>query len=692
METKRWRLALLGILLLSLVLRVVYVVQSASSPAFERPTMDALYHLEWARAFAEGRDFQPGPFFRAPLYPWFLGALLKLTGGSLLAVRLVQALLGTVSVLLVALIARRAFDARTALVAALIAGTYWVTIYFEGGLLLPVLEILFDLLAIWLTLRADEVKSPARAALAGLAFGVAAIVRPNVLLFVPVVLVWLALRARRSPRQETAGKPWILVPLAFAAAFALPIAPITAYNRIVGKDWVLVSSQGGVNFWIGNHPGADGASAIVPGTRGDWWGGFEDSIRLAELEEGRKLRPSEVSRHYSEKAWRWIASEPFAAARLLLWKLRLFWTDWELGNNTSERFFAMRFGPVLRLLPIGFGDLAPLALLGLVLAARAWRRILPVWGFVPIYMASVVAFFVCSRFRVPVIPVMAILAAHAVFRIVGMLRERRFGALAASAVFLAASVALVQSVPAAIDRTESQGYWELGVDDLARGDPQSAAANFEESIRRRPRVSVVHQDLGIALRRLGRGAEAEASLREALAIDPGNAVAASNLLDLLIAGGRLAEAEPIARAAVERSPVFAPLRYDLGRILYFGASGSPARLEEALRELERGLELSTGPSIGFRCGFAAGRVLLDLGRPAEAIQAFERALAAQPDPPKAETNPPNDDASWWWQCQADLLRTLAATGRASEARARREEVLRRFPGEPRASILPAPGD
>ena len=705
MDPRRWRLALLGILLLALLLRVVYVLQSQASPAFQRPSMDALYHLEWARAFAQGRDFQPGPFFRAPLYPWFLGVLLKSTGGSLLAARLVQALLGTLSVLLVALVAKRAFDARTALVAALLAATYWVTIYFEGEFLLPVLEILLDLAAILLALRMDERRTAWSAVWAGLAFGLATIVRPNVLLFVPFLALWIGLRARADPRagdlaaSATTSRPVprVLLPLLFLAGLAVPIAPITAYNRVVGKDWVLVSSQGGVNFWIGNHPGADGSSAIVPGTRADWWGGYRDAIRLAEIEEGRSLAPSEVSRHYSRKAWSWIFEAPREAALLELRKLRLFFTDWELPNNTSERFFAMRYGPVLRFLPYGFGLLAPLGLLGFALAARSWRRLFPVWAFLPVYTASVVAFFVCARYRVPVIPVLAILAAHGAVRVVDLARERRWLALAGSGAFFAAAAALVARVPPYVDRSDSQGYWELGIDDLARGNADAAVRDFGEAIRRNPRFSIYHQDLGGALRKLGRDLEAEAEIRMALTLDRSNAVAAEMLLDLLIAQDRLDEAEPSAHEAIARSPVSAPLRYALGRILYARANeqrehGDPGSAHDsfaaALAELRRGLDLATDPGTTFRCAFAAGRILKETERAPEAVSAFERALTAMPDPPGSA------DAAldaWWWQCQTDLVACLETSKRPAEARARRDDLARRFPADPRAAKLATPG-
>jgi tetratricopeptide (TPR) repeat protein len=711
---RRNRAVLFAILFLSLFVRVVYVLQSQASPAFSQPSMDALYHLEWARAFAAGHEYLPGPFFRAPLYPWFLGMLLRVFGENLLAVRLVQAAIGTVSVGLVYLVGARAFDPRTGLLAALLSGLYWVTIYFEGDLLLPVLEVFLDLLAIWLSLRVDEKPSPGRAALAGAAFGVAALVRPNVLLFCPVMLLWVYLRARRPatalPAASRAGRlapkgvaPPIAhgaAPLAFLVALVTPIAPVTAYNGLVGGDWVLISSQGGVNFWIGNNPASDGASAVVPGTRLDWWGGYNDSIRLAETEAGRKLLPSEVSRHYSSKAWAWIRSQPRAAFLLTLWKLRLFWTDWELSNNTSERFFAFRYGPILRALPLGFGALAPLALLGFCLSARSWRRVLPVWGFLPVYMVSVIAFFVCSRFRVPALQVMAVLAAHACWRLVEMVRSRALTPLLASVAFLAAALVQVESIPAAIDRSDSKALWELGVLEAQRGHDAAAIDHFRASIALKDKYSTAHKDLGNALRRLGRNREAEESLRRAVAIDPKNVLALSSLFDLLLAAGRREDARSIALQAVESSPVYAPARYDLGRYLFLEAtelkkSGADAetvraRFEQALAELKRGGELATDAPSAFRCAFAAGRIQVELGRREEALAAFERALVAVPDPPlppAPPTNAVNDDGSWWWQCQADLLSTLDALGRSEDARMRRADLKRRFPHDPRGAKI-----
>lgn len=111
-----WCVALVA---LALAVRIVYVLQMRGSPLFDAPQMDARYHVDWALAFARGEDFQPGPFFRAPLYPWFLGGCFEIFGPSLLVPRLVQATFGAATVALVYALGLRTYGRFVARLAAL---------------------------------------------------------------------------------------------------------------------------------------------------------------------------------------------------------------------------------------------------------------------------------------------------------------------------------------------------------------------------------------------------------------------------------------------------------------------------------------------------------------------------------------------------------------------------------------------
>ena len=95
-----------------------------------------------------------------------------------------------------------------------------------------------------------------------MALGLSAIARPNVLLFGPAIVVWLAIVHRREALRA------LIYVACVTTGCLLVILPITIRNYVVGKDVALIATQGGVNFYIGNNPQADGRTAIVPGTPG----------------------------------------------------------------------------------------------------------------------------------------------------------------------------------------------------------------------------------------------------------------------------------------------------------------------------------------------------------------------------------------------------------------------------------------
>lgn len=93
---------------LAFTVRLVYLVQMRDNPTFSCPQMDADYHDRWARQIAAGDWVGREVFFRAPLYPYFLGALYAVYGPNYVQVRLVQFLLGALTCALICLIGFRA--------------------------------------------------------------------------------------------------------------------------------------------------------------------------------------------------------------------------------------------------------------------------------------------------------------------------------------------------------------------------------------------------------------------------------------------------------------------------------------------------------------------------------------------------------------------------------------------------------
>jgi len=613
--SRRERWTVVALVAGAFLLRLLYLLEAKASPYFEHPIMDPLYHLEWARALAAGESFQEGePFFRAPLYPWFLGTVLRLFGPGLFLPRLLQAGLGAATTLLTYLVARRAFDPRAATVAGLLVALNWVLVYFDGELLIPSLAIPLDLAALWVSLRLAREPSARVAGGAGLLWGVAALARPNVLLFLPLLALWLLWRAR--PRWR-AG----LVPaLALAAGSLAPILPVTTYNLVVGDDAVLISSQAGVNLWIGNNPDSDGATAIVPGTRPGWWEGFHDSIALAEQAEGRELRPSEVSGHYSSKAWAFFRERPGEALGHLAWKARLFWMDWELGNNADVRFFAHRFSRLVSFLPPSWSLLGPLAVLGLWHLRRRRSELFPLWGLTVVYCASVVLFFVCSRYRAPVLPLCAVLAGPVLVDGFDRLRSRRWKPVALGGVLFALLAASTRVYPELLDRSPAKGLWALGIHELDQGRPSEARVLLEESLEANPGYWIAYRDLALALKAEGDLPAAQRSLERGLELVPGDLELSGLLVDVAISRGELAAAEAAARASLERNAAFAPAHDALARVHIAREDWDAARAA-----LRTGLERAPQD---FALCFRLGALELEYGDPCVAKDVLLRAMAA----------------------------------------------------------------
>ncbi|MBU0638663.1 MAG: glycosyltransferase family 39 protein [Planctomycetes bacterium] len=539
-------LILLGVFALALLVRLIYVLQLRASPLFDWPIMDAAYHDEWAQAIAEGRPFVTGPYFRAPLYPWLLGAVYSLFGRGFLLPRLLQICLGAASCSLLYLLGRSTFGRTTGLLAAVAAATYWVFCYFEAELLIVPLIVFLDLLLLCLVMWAGHRTGLPRWLLAGVVLGLSAIARPNVLIFAPVVLVWLFLRWRRSATWSALG---------FVCGCLIPVLPITARNYFVGHDRVLISSQGGVNFFIGNNPHSDGVTAVVPGTPADWWGGYFESIRLAERACGRPLKPSEVSQFYFKQGLRFWVEQPGAAVALLLHKLKLFWTPRELGNNKDPQFFADKYTPIVRFLPLGFGLIAPLGLAGMLLHWRQGVRLLPLWGFVLVYMAGVVAFFVNSRFRVPVIPVLLLYSAVAVVWGVQRARAAEWSRLGGVLVVLAVMGLLYWRVTATgLAVSDAHSYQTLSMTLLERGQPEQAMAYARQWVQIDPANPTARVALARILDACGEKDAAISELRGVLRTDPMHPQALKLLTTFLAQTQRHAEAIGILRARYSANP------------------------------------------------------------------------------------------------------------------------------------------
>lgn len=490
----RWRDALV-VLGVALAFRALYLFEASHLPDWNLFYMDQEYHLEWARALFTGVWRAPydvlreGPYFRAPLYPYFLAGLFRVFGVNATAVRVVQIVIGSASCSLLYAVGTRVFGRRAGLAAGLLGALYWVLVYFDGELLLPVLLVFFALSAFLLAFEAADRGSALLAGASGLVFGLYSITRPNILVFFPFAVWWMASVGRTRGRRVAAA-----MALALAVGCVIPPAAVTIRNAVVGGDAAVVASQGGVNLYIGNNPRSNGLEAVVPGTRQTWWGGYDDTVEIAERELGRTLKPSEVSSYWFGQVLRYAREDPGGWLRLTLRKTLALIGDPEPPNNEPYEARRGRYA-TLRSIPLSFSTLLVLFLVALPLSLRRWapaaraplgmdaparRRLQLVVIFLLVYSLTVIAFFVTGRYRVPLVPFLAMGAGATVVALWDLVRAGRWKVVAAA---LVAACAL--AVPLRFDylgvRASTVGFAEFSdaADMLDTGDVDGAVDVLE---------------------------------------------------------------------------------------------------------------------------------------------------------------------------------------------------------------------
>jgi len=592
-------LAFLCLLILAAIgIRAAYLADWVRSPYFGFPLLDEEYVHNWAREFAQGQ-IRREPFFRAPLYSLFVAAVYRLWGDGPLAPRLFQMAFGAFSAVAVYFLGRRWLGAGAAGLAAALAAANPLLIFYDGELLSVSLEtalnlaFLLALVAAWRERRLSRGMLGKWAA-AGALLGAAALARPNILLPGGLLALAFLWRRRRAGEWRSAA----LACLAYGLAAAAAIAPAAVWNRVVGRDNVPICTQGGINLYLGNAPFASGLTPDTPITFSRHEG-YEDSVELygrraAETALGRTLSPSEIDRYWLGRTFRSIASDPLRWLGLIGKKTLAFASALELRNNKSPAF-AIAYSPWLAAWREwhNFAWLGPLALAG---AALCWRaavegRILAL--FCGGYALSVILFFVCARFRAPLLPPLTLLAAGgASLALRGAFHEKRLRQAAAWAALACLGAALCRIdwlhlappprrydlwlVRSIHDRQGDQaaaeaalrealaerrdypdGLHSLGALELARGNVAQAMELFRETIAADPRYVAAYNSLGACLRAQGRIAEARQAIEQCLALDPWHAKAWMNLGELELG----AEDWGAAQRAFEKAEALNPAHF-----------------------------------------------------------------------------------------------------------------------------------
>ena len=391
------RRILAGLLLVALALRLGWVLTRPSDAAAIELLPDQREYLEVARSLlnGEGLSFYDPRFaqrvyaYRTPGYPLLVAA----TAANVTAVRIVQAVLDTSTVLAVFLLARRWLPPASCLPAAALVALNPFLIYFCGLLLT---ETLFTAMLAWGMLLVTSPKALPWLS-GGVVLALSVLVRPGAIAL-PVVLGVLGALANR--RDDLAYHRWWRVPVGSTMLLLtlLVLLPWAIRNQRVLGRWVWASTNEGITRYDGFNP--DAAAKRFPQL------GESDQRFVADLPQ--LVRMSEVDRnaYLAERAKQFMRDRPVDSLRLAGAKVLRTWSPRPLNEGFSR--------PLYVAVALGYAiPFAALFVAGLVLGPLPTSAKLFLTA-PAVYLTLAVALSVGSlRYRLPAEPAMAVIAASA---------------------------------------------------------------------------------------------------------------------------------------------------------------------------------------------------------------------------------------------------------------------------------------
>ena len=359
--------------------------------------------------------------------------------------------------------------------------------------------------------------------------------------------------------------------LAGFLAVTMPVAQLCYHAT---GDFSFLSESGPINLFIGNNPERDKTIMIRPGA--EW----RELTRMPMV----KGSVSDVQDRdvFTRLFLDYVKAHPIDFVKGLQDKTVEFFSSRELPRN-DDLYIARKYSGLFSALTwkagkfgFPFGLLLPLGLVGI---ARNLRRIpVPVYAFLLLYPAAIIGVFVSGRYRIPVVPVLAVPAAAGALCLVDSLRGRRWplAALIAGSVCAVATASSIAG-PFVVEKYnyEAEMHSIVGFELMKQNRMDEAVSELSEALRLDPNYGDAHKYLGLIMSQERRHAEAAVHLRKALEREPDSYLLRYYLGVTLLNLGKRDEAIPLLQEARSQA--------------------AAAKEEQLVREIDRVLGSATTP-------------------------------------------------------------------------------------------------
>ncbi|MBE9535931.1 MAG: tetratricopeptide repeat protein [Proteobacteria bacterium] len=551
---------LLIVFIVAFAIRLSYTFQIQELPPFKVLIVDALSYNNWAKEILSDGWLGKEIFYQAPLYPYFLAVVYKIFGVDLFAVRFVQVVMSALVCIIFYFLGKLWFGNKAGVIMAFFTTFYGVYIFYSPMHLKPTLYLFLE--ALFLLTISWSVFSNRRILffISGLIVGTMVLCRENTILVILFMFVWLLCFHRNKHEKKILINGGLLV-----LGIILALTPSIVRNYAVGGDFVIATSQGGTNFYIGNGPNATGFyTPLIKHRQTPPYEGI-DARQLAEEESGRKLVPSEISAFWYKKALTHMMHNKVDYLKLMWKKFKLFFNAYE-SPDAEDYYFYRRYSSILDLPLVSFGFICPLAIVGICLSVRESKRFSLLYFLAAANFLSVVMFYIFSRYRLPIVPFFMLFASYALIRVVRDYSLKRWFYVATFCVLFIVSYLFTHLDEVNSENSDALSHFNFGLayekvgnipdaikeykksiavdpaflkssNNLAityynDGNYRKAAEFWERSIELSSGELMLHFNLGKAYLKLGENEKAEREFNTAIEIDPDFEKAINNLASI----------------------------------------------------------------------------------------------------------------------------------------------------------------
>ncbi len=372
---------------------------------------DSTYYNSLAENIVAGKGFsEQGKLttFKEPFYPYFLASVYYIFGENYTVVKVIQAVLGALTCVIIFLIAKRLFDTKAAIISALISCFYPAFIKTTELMLTENLYTFLLILVVFFLLKYVQDGGYENLAFCGAALGVAALTR-SVVVLLPFFILFLL--GKLFVSKVCGIKRCVISMIVFLVLFILSIAPWTVRNWKVTHRFIPISTTLGVGLY----------SSYLP-KEGKLYG---FTARDKVVEESELIRSEPIQSDYlTRETLKYIKNHPIHVLKLELLKTVYFWSvfDWEIIGNGVYNFMYVFIMPFL--------------VFGIFVNSKRFNDLLPIY--LPILYSFFISlvFYGSPRFRLPIEPYIIIIAASGIVCFMQRFNKKVFPGLLITSYFL----------------------------------------------------------------------------------------------------------------------------------------------------------------------------------------------------------------------------------------------------------------